>query len=266
MAQLNFNGKWVLITGASSGLGMEMARYMAGHEKANLIIAARRKDRLEALKKEIEDSGNTKVEVLEADVSNPEAVERLFQQAVAVAPVFALVNNAGVTFYGQSGEDNLDFFDTIIEINFKAVMRLSCRFIAYFKEKGEGAILNVTSVAGLIPVPYQTVYSASKHAARVFTEGLAMEFLNSGITICNYAPGGIATEMIGNAGLDKKEGMNKFNMDAAVAARLAIKAFKKKKYIYVPGFSNKLMPFLVRLLPRRLVARIGEKIYKPPTT
>lgn len=265
MTKLNFEGKWVLITGASSGLGREIARILAKEEKAHLVVTARRKERLEDLKKEIESSGPTRVEILPADLGNPGDVELIFKKAVEIADIYALINNAGLSFYNIAKESDIDIFEKIFQVNLLAPMRLSLKFLSYFQQKGEGAIINITSETGLMIVPYQTAYSASKHGIQAFTEGLHMENRDSGITICSFAPGGVITEMITNIGLEKKIELNSpFNMKADKAARKAVQAFKKKKYLVVPGLLNKSTVFVARFLPRKLVARLAEIIYRPP--
>jgi uncharacterized protein len=266
MAKLNFKNKWILITGASSGLGKAIALYLAKKENANLVIAARRIDLLNDLKKEIESSSDSSVKIIPIDLSRKDEVEKLFKQAVEMADIYAIINNAGLTFYGKTTIDHLETFEKIIDVNLKASMELTLRFLSLFKEKGEGAILNITSEAGLIPTPYQTVYSASKHAIQVFTEAVRVENKKNGVTICSFAPGGIATEMLTKSGLDKKHGLDSpLNMNVDKAAKLAVKSFKKKKFISVPGFMNKLTVFLTRLFPRKTVANISELIYRLPS-
>jgi short-subunit dehydrogenase len=266
MAKLNFNNKWVLVTGASSGLGKAIALYLAKKEKAHLVITARRKEHLEQLKKEIESSSHSRVKIIPADLSRPGEVENLFRQAVEKTDIYALVNNAGFTFYGKAGVAHIDTFEKMIEVNLKALMNLSLRFLSWFQQEGKGerAILNVTSEAGLVPTPYQTVYSASKHAAQAFTEGLRMENREGRVAICAFAPGGIATELLTKSGLDKKSGLDSpFNMKVEKAAGKAVKAFKKKKFVSVPGFINKLILLLARFCPRKLVAAAAELVYRP---
>jgi hypothetical protein len=267
MAKLNFENRWVLITGASSGLGREMARHLAAVEKANLIVTARRKERLEQLKKEIESTHPVRVEVLPADLNRDEDVDRLFKRATETAEVYALINNAGLTGYGKTNPADMDAYEKIMNVNFKALMKLSLRFLSYFIERGNGALLNITSLGAYIPIPYQNVYAASKHAARVFTEGLFREYhayRKKGVFICSFAPGGIRTELLHNSGLDQKYPADSpFNMKADVAARKAINAFKKKKYVSVPGAVNKLALFLAVHLPRHLVTWAAEFIYRP---
>jgi short-subunit dehydrogenase len=265
MAKLNFKDKWILVTGASSGLGRAIARQLAQKEQAHVVISARRKERLEELKQEIEASSNAKVVIIPADLSREEDVELLFNETLQKVPdLYGVINNAGVTYYGKADTQHLDTFKKIMDVNFHALMILTLKFLEWFETKGEGAILNVTSEASLTPIPYQAVYSASKHAAQSFTEGLIMENRNSKIVISSYAPGGIATEMLTLSGLDQKHSPeSSVNMDANVAARLALKTFKKKKFYSVPGILNKLTVFLMRFFPRKLVAQVTEMIYRP---
>ena len=268
MAQLDFGNKWVLITGASSGLGREIARYMAKHEHAHLVIAARRRERLEELKQEIESTGNTRVEVLETDLGHREEVDRLFEKATAIADIYGVINNAGITVYKITEEADLETYEKIVNVNLMAPVRLTLKFLTYFLQKGEGAILNVTSETGLLPIPYQNAYSASKHAIQAFTEGLYMEYRRyreKGIFISAFAPGGIITEMIINAGLGEKIKTDSiFNMKAEVVARKAVKSFKKKRFLSVPGILNKATVFTARLISRKALARFSELIYRPP--
>lgn len=257
-----------MITGASSGLGLEMARRLARVEKACLILAARRRERLEALKTELEQENGVRAIVLETDVASGEQAERLFREATAAADggIYALINNAGTTFYGAAASAQLQTFENICDVNFRAVMRLSLLFLDYFRERGGGAILNVTSEAAFIPLPYQAVYSATKHAAQAFTEALRTENAGSSVIICSFAPGGLATEMITRSGLDKKHGLDSpVHMKASVAARIAIHGFKRKKRVVVPGMMNKLTVVLFRLFPRCWSSRVAEMIYRPPS-
>ena len=267
MAKLSFENKWVLVTGASSGLGREIALHLADKEAANLIITARREEKLAELKEEIESKYNRSVYIIRADLSETQEVDKLYKTAIDLADIFAVINNAGMTFYGKATIECYDTFNKIININFMALMKLTLQFIAYFKEKGEGAILNVTSGGGLLPLPFQTVYSASKHAAQAFSEGICSEYRKDGLVISTFAPGGIKTEMIEKSGLDQKIAKDSAaNMSAAKVAKIAIKAFKKKKYFAVPGFFNRLLIFMTRLVPRQFITRVTEIIYRLPNS
>ncbi len=265
MSKLNFRNKWVVVTGASSGLGKEIARYLAKYEKANLIIAARRVKKLEQLKKEIEQDNNTKVEVVGVDLSQSEGVDFLFNIATKIGPIYGIINNAGLTYYGKTEKAKIENYNQVVNLNFNAVMKLSLLFLDYFRDMGQGGLLNITSEAAFIPIPYQSVYSASKHASQSFTDALREENRKTGIVISSFAPGGIATEMITKSGIDKKISKDSiFNMKPDKAAKKAIKAFKRGKSISVPGFINKLTLFFVHIFPRKWVVRIAGFIYIPP--
>ena len=196
MSKLNFKNKWVIVTGASSGLGKEIAIYLAKYEKANLIIAARRVKKLERLKKEIEQDNDTKVEVVGVDLSQSDGVDFLFDKAIKIGHIYAIINNAGLTYYGKTEKAKIENYNQIVNLNFNAVMKLSLLFLDYFQHMGEGGLLNITSEAAFIPTPYQSVYSASKHASQSFTDALREENWKTGIVISSFSPGGIATEMI----------------------------------------------------------------------
>ena len=265
MSKLNFKNKWVVVTGASSGLGKEISRYLAKYEKANLIIAARRVKKLENLKKEIEQDNDTKVEVVGVDLSQSDGVDFLFDKAIKIGHIYAIINNAGLTYYGKTEKTKIENYNQIVNLNFNAVMKLSLLFLDYFQHMGQGGLLNITSEAAFIPTPYQSIYSASKHASQSFTDALREENRKTGIVISSFAPGGIATEMITKSGLDKKISKDSiFNMKADKAAKKAIKAFKRGKSMTVPGLINKLILFLIHIFPRKWVIRIAGFIYIPP--
>lgn len=267
MAKLNFENRWVVVTGASSGLGREIARRLAVREKANVIIAARRKERLAQLKQEIEAGCGSKVEMIPVDLSREEGVDRLFHRSVELAGIYAVINNAGITGYGITKLEEMDLYRDIMAVNFHALMKLSLLFLPYFVERGEGALLNITSMGAFVPTPYQNIYAASKHAAQAFSEGLYREYESyrkNGIIISSFAPGGIRTEMITNSGLDKKHPLDSpYNMDPQAAARKAVETLKKKKYAAVPGLMNKLSLFFTKHLPRRMVSRLTASLYRP---
>ena len=264
MAKLNFKNKRILITGASSGLGKEIARILAYQEEAHLIIAARRLDKLKELQKEIELNSKSKVTVIRSDLGRKNGPQLLFDKAVKLGKVDAIINNAGMTCYGKTDTFSLIEFETIFNVNTHAAVNLSYLFLKYFLKKKSGAILNITSQAAFLPVPYQSVYAASKHATQAFTEALYQEYKKSGIVISSFAPGGIATEMITKSGLNEKfKSESRLLMSAEKAAKLAIKGFKKKKYCVIPGIQMKMTNFVNRFIPRKCLTSIAAGIYKP---
>jgi short-subunit dehydrogenase len=264
MKALDFKDRLAVVTGASSGLGREIARALAVREGAHIIAAARRRDRLEELKAEIQAQCPSRVYVLPVDLGTPEGAQTLFREATSLGEVYALVNCAGLTFYGRTLDAPMEKFEQIISVNLLSEMRASMLFLRYFLEQGRGAILTVTSVAAFLPAPFQNAYAATKHGMQAFMEGLAREYTGRGVAICTFVPGGLATEMNTLSGLDRKFGKeNRVNMDPARAARKALAAFKRGKPSYVPGLMYKAVVFLVRLFPRATVAWVMEKFYAP---
>ena len=264
MRSIDFTGKLVVVTGASSGLGREIARALALREGADIVIAARRRNRLEALKTELESQSRSRVHVVVVDLGTPEGPETLFTQASAVGEVFGLVNCAGITHYGRSLDASLEKSLQIVAVNQVAVMKLTILFLGAFLKRGSGAILTITSVAAFVPTPFQNIYSSTKHAIRSFTAGLAREYRGKGVSFSMCAPGGMATEMITLSGMDRKHGMSSpFNMNPAVAARKALRTFKKRKLYSVPGIIYKTVMFLFRLAPRKVISWALSKVYEP---
>ena len=267
MQQLDFKGKMFVVTGASSGLGREIARLLALQEGADLVVAARRRDRLEALKAEIETASGAavRVHVVPLDASAPDAAQTLFREAQAAGDVFGLVNCAALTFWGRTLDTPEGRQEEMVRVNFQFPMRLTQLFLRVFLERGEGAVLTVTSQAAFVPFPYQNIYAATKHALQAFMEGLAREYRGRGVRVTTVAPGGMATEWLATYGLDRKfSSSNPVNMDPRKAAALAVRALKRGKLLGVPGLLNKVLIFGVRLLPRSAVAAIADWLFAPP--
>jgi len=263
MGKLNFKDKWVIVTGASSGLGEAMAIELASKEEANLIITARRKERLDSLKARIEGEFKREVIVISSDLSDPESVDNLFRESTTRKEIFAIINNAGMTDFNPADIKDYEKYEKIIEVNLKSIIKLSLMFLNYFRKKGGGAILNITSMGAFFPLVYQGAYAASKHGAQVFTEILHQENRDRNITISSFAPGGIATEMLSSSGLDQLRGAdNFFNWSAEKVAQKAIRSFKKKKLLSVPGFVYKFGLILKRILPKKVLLYSLEKSYR----
>ena len=259
MRRLDFAGKLVVVTGASSGLGREIARRLAYREKANLAIAARRVQRLDELKQEIESRCPSRVHVLRADLADPGGPGALFRDATALGEVFALVCSAGVTFWGKTLDASAETCDEIEKVNFSGTRKAAALFLEYFLARGRGALLAVTSVTAFVAVPFQNMYAATKHALQAFMEGLAGEYAGRDIVISTFVAGGMVTEMTMKAGLE-----NPANMDPVRAARIAVEGFKRGKLRIVPGLLYKAAMIAIRLAPRAAVSSVVRRIYRPP--
>ncbi len=264
MPPLDFGGKLVVVTGASSGLGREIALALALRERANVVVAARRRDRLEALKAEIESCSASCVHVVTVDLEAPDGPQVLFDGATAAGEVYALVNCAGVTYYGRTLDAPAEVNRRIIAVNQVAVMNTTLLFLRAFLHRGSGAILTITSLYGLVPGPYQNVYAAAKHAVQVFMEGLAGEYRGRGIAICTFAAGSMVTEMIQAAGLDRRHGADSsVFLDPSRAARAALSSFKKGRLILIHGILYKTAALLARLTSRRFGVWLSERVMRP---
>ena len=253
----------MLVTGASSGLGREMARDLAQRHGAQLILVARREDRLQALKAELEQTVGIQVRVIAADLSKPEDVERVFEESVAAQEVYGVVLNAGVTHFGRHQDLSWQEFEALLETNVKSCVRLVSQFVPYLIERNHGGgLMLVTSMTGLVPTPYQTAYSASKAFLTTFGEGLFHELQGENVSVTTFAPGGITTEMTERNGLQQHFGDTMQMMNADVCARIAIEAMVARRYLAIPGWFNRLQSALPRLVPRRLVGMVLAQAYK----
>lgn len=255
MKPMNFRGRWVLVTGASSGLGLEMARLLAREHGANIIAVARREDRLLALKAELESQHGVQVLPLAADLSRGADVQRLYERAVDGRDVYGVVLNAGVTFYGHVLEESHETFEAMLATNVSSLVQLSKRFATYLAQRAEGGgIMLVASVAGFSPLPYQTSYAATKSFVITYGRGLGYEVRKHGVSVTVFAPGGISTEMMTVSGLSRQFKAGDVGMMAPdTCAKLAVDAFVRRKPFYVPGVLNRVLATAMKLLPHGLL-------------
>jgi short-subunit dehydrogenase len=262
MRHLELNARWVVVTGASSGLGREIARDLAKRHHANLILVARRRERLAELKAELEKAYGIEARVISADLSKREDVDRVFTEATE-REVQAVILNAGVTHFGHHHELSWDDFETMLDTNVRSAMRFVHHFVPYLLGKDHGgALMLVTSMTGLYPVPFQTAYSSTKAFLNSFGIGLHHELVGRNISITTFAPGGIATEMTENNGLLAHFGGGLQIQSADFVAREAVDALVERRFLEVPGYFNRLQVFLPRFLPRRLVGRVVAGAYQ----
>jgi short-subunit dehydrogenase len=259
---MQLRSRWVLITGASSGLGKEMAVQLATQHGSNLILVARRLEQLQALQKQLVHDAGVQVEVIQADLSVAEDVDRVFEVSTQMADVYAVILNAGVTFYGRQRDLAWPRFQAMLSTNLTSVVRLADLFLPYLvQQKQAGGLMFVTSMAGLLPVPYQTAYAATKAFVTQFGQGLYQEYRHEPVSITVYAPGGIHTEMNQSSGLADHFGDSIFIQSAQACAQTGIRAMIKRRYLVVPGVLNNVQVALARFLPRKLLGRIAAQAY-----
>jgi short-subunit dehydrogenase len=262
MKKMDFRSRWVLVTGASSGLGWEMARQFALEHGANVIAVARRAPRLEELKRELESRARVKVETITADLAKLEDVDRVFRQAVAQGPLYAAVLNAGVTHFGEYHELSWSDFQTMLATNVTGVVRLTTLILPHLEQRAEGGgLMIVSSLAGLQPVPYQTAYSATKAFLVAFGCGLWHETQGHNVSVTTFIPGGIKTEMTST---DRFGPLTGWLMAVEPCAREGIQAFAKRRYLHVPGAFMRVGSAFLDLLPSAAVSRSASAAAPAP--
>lgn len=241
-----------LITGASSGIGAEMARQLAA-EKQTLILVARRRDKLQALASELKDQFGIAVHVLAADLEVPGAAAQLMAEVEALGlSVDTLINNAGFGINAEFADMDPARVAAMLQLNVVALTELAQAVLPGMKARQQGRILNTASVAGFQPCPRFAVYGASKSYVLSFTEALAAEVAKDGIKVTALCPGATRTEfhdVAGNYGVLATQMMD----SAADVAAAGLKALNRKRPVIVTGWINKPLPFLVRMTPRRWV-------------
>jgi short-subunit dehydrogenase len=251
MKPIELRGRWVLVTGASAGLGQAFASRLARHYHANLVLVARRKDRLEALARELTQVANVEVVVLPADLSRIDEVERVAREAQVGRQLTAAVLNAGVTHFGAYHELSWEDFQAMLNTNVSAVVRMTIDLIPHLERDPQGGgLLIVSSMTGITPTPYQTAYSATKAFLIHFGLGMWHELEGRNVSITTYAPAGIQTDM--TAG-DKFNGLRGWLAGVDEIAKEGLNALRQRRFLAIPGTTNRVGDWLIRVLPRRFV-------------
>lgn len=259
MSSLQLKDKWVLITGASAGLGKELAIQLARDYHANLILVARRENKLSELQSFISNQYAVQVKYLVADLSVQEDLEKVYQFSIA-QNVYGMILNAGVTYFGEDCQLEFAQAKKIIETNINSVVFLTQKFTQYFESKKlEGALMLVSSMAAMFPAPYQSIYSGTKSFLFSYGHALSHELKNKQFSISIFAPGGMQTEMTEG---DSFGGLQKWLMPVNQAAKDALSGFAKRKYTILPGWQNRIGAKFMRLLPLKFLGNQMEKVYK----
>ncbi len=258
MSAVPIAGLWVVVTGASSGLGRAAALRLAGAYRARPILVGRRIENLLDLQAEIEARFGVVSDVAEADQSTEEGRARIVAAVEARGAVAALLA-AGVTSFGQFDADKACDHRSLIETN---ILGLLARLVTAFKGRPcETAILAVSSLGGETSIPYQAVYGASKAYMNTLIQALAVELRGTGVSVGAFLPGGIDTPMAAQSDLRwGRLGL----MDPDRCAALAVEALVRRRRLTVPGLGNRLTYFASRTLARSLVARAAALPYRRP--
>ncbi len=247
-AFMDFRGKWVLVTGASAGLGREFARQLAVEHGANLVISARRLQKLQELKAELEPKG-VQVVCVTGDMSKPDDVDRVITEAMTGRQLYGAILNAGATHFGHHHQLPWEEFLSMLQLNVTSTVRLATELVSHMKaHRLGGGLMIVSSMSGVMPVPYQSAYSGTKAFLNSFGTALAHELEGHPVSLTVFAPGGIQTEMTSG---EKFSTLTKWLAPADVTAKAGLKAMRQRKRLAVPGFLNQLGAFTFRFVPRR---------------
>jgi short-subunit dehydrogenase len=251
-----------IVTGASSGIGAAFARALRARGE-RLVLVARRGDRLQALAREL--GGEDVAVAIPMDLADPGGPKRLQAEIEAKGlAVDLLVNNAGSGDTGSFHEEPLERLRSMIDLNARSLVEMTRRFLPAMLQRGRGRIVNVVSNAAFQPVPYLTVYAATKSLALSFTEGLATELRGSGVRLQALCPGLTETEFFAAARTGERLLVNRLprmTPEAVVAASL--RGLERGRLVVVPGITNRLLSALVRIAPSRVAARVASELYRP---
>ena len=247
-----------LITGASSGIGAELAKIFASHDH-RVALVARRGDRLRMLADEIVAAGGAAPIIIPCDLSQRDAVDTIAAALTAEGvEVEFVVNNAGFGMFGRATDMNRDEQLGIADVNVRALTDLSLRFVESVI-RTRGGILNVGSIAGFLPGPGMAVYYATKAYVLSFTQALHYELAPKGVRVTALCPGPVPSEFQARAGFEPGVDSAILNVSAAAVARAGYRGLMANKRIVLPGLGIKVVPFLLRLFPRGFIlAAVGR--------
>jgi short-subunit dehydrogenase len=262
----SFDGLGCLVTGASSGIGRELALLLAA-EGARLVLTARRAERLEALAAETRSRGAKEAHALPADLGRAGEADRVANEAERLlGAVDVLVNDAGFGVTGSFAGTDLDRTLEMVRVNVDAALVLIRRLLPGMVSRNRGGLLTVSSVAGFQAAPYESAYAGTKAFLLVLSDGLHQEYKHTRLAITALCPGVTDTEFFQAAGFRDPSAFLRWRADATKVARKGLRAFRRGKMTVVPGFLNKLLVLAPRLTTRRFAASVARRLMsgRPP--
>ena len=255
-----WSGKWALVTGASAGIGVALAKELAAGG-TNLVLTARRKDRLEELAATLRADHKVKAEVFVADLADPLAPEKIFAFTKEKGiEIDLLINNAGFGRYGELPSVEKQLLLDMVQVNCLAVVHLTRLYLPEMIARRRGYVLILASTASFQAVPYISTYAATKAFDLLLAEGLAEEMKPHGIRVCALCPGSTESEFHVVAKQDKF--IRKME-SAEKVAHTGLKALAAGKSYVISGLGNYLGAHGERLVPRRFVTKIAAGMFKP---
>jgi short-subunit dehydrogenase len=246
----------VLITGASSGIGLEFASLFA-KDGYHIVLTARNEDKLQEIADKLKTEHGVNITILAKDLSNPNGAEELTSELVANGiEVDVLINNAGFGAYGPFNESSWQEEKDMIQVNIMALTTLTKQLLPGMIKRNSGKILNVASTAAFQPGPLMAVYYATKAYVLSFSEAINYELRNTNVRVTALCPGATETNFEKRASLESSRLFQSGAMDAKEVALTGYKALMENKPLSIPGFKNKALANLVRFLPRKTVLKI----------
>jgi hypothetical protein len=253
-------GKWALVTGASSGLGVDFARELATRE-CNLILVARRKERLETIQQELSTQYGVDVHILPLDLAAQDAPQQLYNKIQQEGrTVDILVNNAGFGAYGPFLEIPWEHEQNMLELDILTVVHICKLFARDMVAQRSGYMLQIASIGAYQPTPTYASYAAAKSFVLYFSIALNQELRNTGVSSTVLSPGITATEFLQVAGQQRTLYQRMMMMQSADVARIGIRAMLKRKPEVVPGWLNSFSALLTRIFPRSFSAVIAQQM------
>jgi uncharacterized protein len=257
---LKFSGQTALITGASSGIGMEFARALAKVGN-HLVLVARREDRLEALKKELVELYNIRVDVIPADLSTIKGCEELISLIDKKGlSIDILINNAGFGYEGEFISQKVERLKEMIGLNITTLTLLAKHFGDLMAKKQSGYILLTSSVGAFTPCPRIAVYDATKAYVLLLGEALNNEFKKNNVKVTTLCPGATRTEFFDVAGQTLNPLVKMTLMSPEDVAIKSLDGLLRGKSVVIPGLLNKLTVLGLRFLPRVLLAPVARRV------
>lgn len=257
-----FADRWALVTGASSGIGAEFARQLAARGM-HLVLAARRRDLMEQLAEELHTRHGTRSEIIAVDLSDLAGSGRLMEEiARRNLQIELLVNNAGFGIVGEVDQADRERILQMLRVNVLALTDLTYRVLPGMLERGQGAVINVSSVAAFQPVVYLGAYAASKSYVLHFSESLAAEVAERGVTILAFCPGPTQTaffEVAGVPGWLKKRA----TQTPEQVVKACLRAVEKRRQYVIPGWRDYLRTAFVRIGTRKRVVNESKRYFRP---
>lgn len=244
---------YALVTGASSGIGAEIARELAARGWP-VIVVARRRERLDALAADLSAAHRVPVQVLAHDLCAADAAQGLFDACAAEGwRVGALINNAGFGVQGRFVDQGMEGIEEMVRLNVLTLTHLTQLFARPMVAAGDGYILQVASAAAFLPSPYVAAYAATKHYVKAFSEAIRFELRRTGVSVTTLYPGITRTEFNTVAGAKTPPLMNLSILSAEAVAKVGVRAMLRRRRAVVPGLINKLNAVFSEVLHRGFV-------------